>query len=93
MAVDIEVCGDSINGRERVGVNHWTSENKSFHAESSWRLTESTEGSVTRELESLFQYFTTRKEKDEYLQKLLTLRRNQQAHFVFEQIFMLVGLI
>ncbi len=45
------------------------SENKYFHAKSSWRLSVLTEGPLTIEVGTLFQYFTTRIEKGEFLRR------------------------
>ncbi len=50
---DGSVNEDNAKGEERV--NHRTSGNKSFQAESSWRLNESAEEKVTIEMGSLFQ--------------------------------------
>ncbi len=47
--------------------NHGASANSYSHAESSWHLNEFTEGAVAIEVGSLFQYFTTRIEKDDRL--------------------------
>ncbi len=51
--------------------NHGTSANSSSNAESSWCLNEMTEGAVTIEVGSLFQYFTTRSKKDDFLPRRL----------------------
>ncbi len=49
--------------------NHGTSANSTPDAESSWRLNELTEGTVTIGVGSLFQYLTTRIEKEDVLRK------------------------
>ncbi len=60
---------------KRMG-NHGTSADSSSHAQSSCRLNESTEGAVTIKVESLFENFAVRVEKDDFLQKLgLEVRR------------------
>ncbi len=61
------VKGDNIIGRGVEGStgNHGTSTYSSSHAESSWHLKEFTEGALTIGVGSLFQYFTTRIEKDD----------------------------
>ncbi len=63
----------SVSGRERVGETLTTSGSKEFHAKSSWRLNTSTEGTVARELASLYQYIIAGTEKN-YL-----LRRHTQG--------------
>ncbi len=62
---------DGVLGSRRAG-NHGTSTNSSSHTESSWRLKGFTEGAVTIGVGSLFQYFTTRVEKDDFLRKAPT---------------------
>ncbi len=54
-------------GGDRGTVNHGASANSSSHAELSFRLNEFTEGAVVIEVGSLFQYFTTRTEKGDFL--------------------------
>ncbi len=54
---------------ECKGENNRTSASSSPHAESSWRLKEFAEGAVTIGMVSLFQYFTTRVEKDAFLRR------------------------
>ncbi len=56
-------------GGNRRMAHYGTSANSSSHADSSWRLKELTEGTVTIGVGSLFQYFTTRVKKDEFLQR------------------------
>ncbi len=58
----------NLQGNKRTG-NYGTSANSSSHAKSSWRLKEVTEGLVTVEVGSLFQYFTTSVEKDDFLRR------------------------
>ncbi len=58
-----------IGGEDRGTVSHGTSANSSSHAESSWRLNELTEWAVATHVGSLFQYFTTRTEKDDFLRR------------------------
>ncbi len=66
--------GDCAVGREegrrnrRTG-NYETSANSSSHGESSWRLKELTEWLLTRWVGSMFQYFTTRFEKDDFVRR------------------------
>ncbi len=55
--------------RARWTGNRGTSACSSYHAKSSWRLKELTEGAVTIVAGSLFQYFTTRIEKDCFLRR------------------------
>ncbi len=57
------------NGRGgRESRNHRTPENKSSRVESSWRLSEFTEGAVTIEMGSPFQNLATRIKKYDFLQ-------------------------
>ncbi len=62
------LLGVGMGGNRRTG-NYGTSANSSSHAESSWHLREFTEGVVTIGVGSLFQYFTTRVEKDDFLRR------------------------
>ncbi len=59
------VKGDCIIG----GGDRRTAANSFSDAESTWHLNESTEGIVTIEVGSLFQYFMTRIEKHDFLRK------------------------
>ncbi len=54
-------------GKIRRTGNHGTSANRSSHAELSWRLKELTKGVVTTGVGSLFQYFTSLIEKEDFL--------------------------
>ncbi len=74
------INGDNVKGNCVIGggegENRRTGDNgasakSSSHAESSWRLKEFTEGAVTIGMGSLFQYFTTRIEKDDFLRRRL----------------------
>ncbi len=49
--------------------NNEASANSSSHEESSWRLKEFTEGLLTKGVWSMFQYFTTRFEKDDFVRR------------------------
>ncbi len=58
MVVGIASTGLMEKGIALMGgrmVNHGTSANESSHVESSWHLSELTEGAVTIEVQSLFQ--------------------------------------
>ncbi len=64
----IMLKGIAKGGNIRMG-NHGTSANNPCRTESSWRLKELTEGVVTLSVGNLFQYFTTRVEKDDFLRR------------------------
>ncbi len=56
-------------GLDRRTGSYGTLANSSSHTESSWHLKGFTEGAVTIGVGSLFQYFTTRVEKDDFLRR------------------------
>ncbi len=74
--VGVSINGDNVKvgcvigvGSDRSMGNQGTSASSSSRAESSWCLNEMTEGAITIEVGSLFQYFTTRFEKDDFLRR------------------------
>ncbi len=60
--------GEGRRGNRRTG-NYGTLACSSSHVKLSWYLKEFTKGAVTIGVGSLFQYFTTRVEKDDFLRR------------------------